>query len=152
MAEKIYISHPLTSQKIVEILDENPDLKTIKCPPSIYKRISPKYMDALSKLGIEVKPEHKKGRPKKYEESDQKTIQNMLKEGFNPQEIADTLQIPIKTVYYLKKTRLNRGRKRKYTDETEKKVKNLYKRGTSAQDISERLKIPLRTVYSLIKR
>lgn len=152
MGNEIYINQPLTAHKIMDILDKNPDLKIIKCPPSIYQRISPKYLDALSKLGIEVQTVQKRGRPKKYGENDQQTIQNMIKEGCSPQEISDTLNIPLKTVYYFNKKPLPKGRKRKYSSETEEKIKSLHKNGLPAKKISEELNIPLRSVYDLIKR
>lgn len=136
----------------MELLDKYPQLKKIKCPSSLYLRTSKKYLNALSDLGIEVEPVIKRGRPKKYGEKEGKIIQKMLKEGKSPKEIADKLEIPLKTVYYLKDTKLKRGRKPKYSKETEDEVKKLHKNGLSAKDISEKLKIPLRTVYCLIKR
>lgn len=136
----------------MELLDKYPQLKKIKCPSSLYLRTSKKYLDALSELGIEVEPVIKRGRPKKYGETEGKIIQKMLNEGKSPKEIAEKLEIPLKTVYYLKDTKLKRGRKPKYSKETEDEVKKLHKNGLSAKDISEKLKIPLRTVYCLIKR
>ncbi len=76
----------------------------------------------------------------------------MINKGKSPKEISEELQIPLKTVYYLKDTKLKRGRKPKYSKETEDEVKKLYSNGYSAKDISEKLKIPLRTVYCLLKR
>ena len=136
----------------MELLEKHPQLKRIKCPTSLYLRTSKKYLDALCKLGVEVEPVLKRGRPQKYGELEVKLIEKMLNQGLKPQEISEKLQLPIKTVYYLKETPLKRGRNRKYTVETEKEVKNLYNEGLSAKEISEKLKIPLRTVYSMIKR
>lgn len=136
----------------MELLEENPQLKRIKCPSSLYLRTSRKYLDALSKLGVEVEPVLKQGRPKKYGDLEVKLIEKMLKQGSSPQEISEKLKLPIKTVYYLKESPLKKGRKRKYGPGTEKKVKMLYKNGSSAKEISEKLNLPLRTVYSLIKR
>jgi hypothetical protein len=109
-------------------------------------------LDVLSKLGVEVEPVVKSGRPKKYGELEVKLIQKMLKDGSNPGEISEKLNLPIKTVYYLKETPLRRGRKPKYTPETEEKVKRLYDEGLRVKKISEKLGIPLRTVYSIIKK
>jgi len=136
----------------MELLDQYPDLKKISCPPSLYSRISPKYIQALNELGVTVVPVEKKGRPKKYNEKDAENIRHLLKSGNTPKEIAETLNIPLKTVYYLKESPLKRGRKIKYDTLKVKKVKNLYKNGVPAKDISKDLKIPLRTVYSLLKR
>jgi len=150
--DEIYVNKPLSSQVIMELLDKYPQLRKIKCPSSLYLRTSKKYLDALSELGIEVEPVIKRGRPKKYGETEGKIIQKMLNEGKSPKEIAEKLEIPLKTVYYLKDTKLKRGRKPKYSKETEDEVKKLHKNGLSVKDISEKLKIPLRTVYCLLKR
>lgn len=152
MDDEIYVNKPLSSQVIMELLDKYPNLKKIKVPSSLYPRTSKKYLDALSELGIEVEPIIKRGRPKKYGDTEAKLIQKMLEEGSTPKEISDRLQIPLKTVYYLKDIKLKRGRKPKYSKETEEEVKRLHKEGFSAKDISEKLDIPLRTVYCLIKR
>ncbi len=76
----------------------------------------------------------------------------MIDEGVSPKDISDELEIPLKTVYYLKGTKLKRGRKPKYSKETEEEIKRLRDEGLRAKDISEKLSIPLRTVYCLIKR
>jgi len=136
----------------MELLDKYPNLKRIKCPSSLYFRTSKKYLDALSELGIEVEPVIKRGRPKKYSDTEAKLIEKMLNEEVSPKDIADKLQIPLKTVYYLKNTKLKRGRKPKYSKETEEEVKRLHSEGFSTKDISKRLEIPLRTVYCLLKR
>ena len=75
-----------------------------------------------------------------------------LDNGESPKDIAKKLNLPVKTVYYLKNSSLKRGRKVKYTPEKAKEVKRLYGKGIPAKKISENLKIPLRTVYLLIKR
>jgi hypothetical protein len=62
------------------------------------------------------------------------------------------MNIPLKTVYYLKDTKLKRGRKPKYSKETENEVKKLHDDGFSAKEISDKMNIPLRTVYCLVKR
>lgn len=148
----LYVNEQLSSRKIMEVLDSNPDLEKITCPVSIYSRISKKYMDALSELGIVVEPVRRRGRPKKYSSNDATKIQNMLDGGESPKEISKKMNLPVKTVYYLKNSSLKRGRKVKYTSEKAKEVKKLYCKGIPAKKISENLKIPLRTVYFLIKR
>lgn len=152
MKDEIYVNKPLSFSRIMELLDQYPDLKKINCPPSLYSRISPKYIQALNELGVVVVPVEKKGRPKKYNENDAENIRHLLKSGNTPKEIGETLNIPLKTVYYLKESPLKRGRKMKYDKLKVKKVKALYKNGVPAKDISSDLKIPLRTVYSLLKR
>lgn len=152
MDHEIYVNQPLTSHKIMEILEENPEIEKITCPPSIYKRITPRYIEALSKLGVKVEPVTKKGRPKKYGEKDQENINNMLKQGHTPQEISVNLKIPLKTVYYFIKSPLKRGRKPKYSFKTEQKVKFMHDEGYSVKEISEILNIPLRSVYNLLNK
>ena len=152
VANEIYVNKPLSFSRIMELLDQYPDLKKISCPPSLYSRISPKYLEALNELGVTVVSVEKKGRPKKYNENDTQRIQHLIKTGTSPREISETIGIPLKTVYYLKDSPLKRGRKMKYNTQKVKKVKNLYTDGVPAKDISRDLKIPLRTVYSLLKR
>jgi hypothetical protein len=136
----------------MEILEENPEIEKITCPPSIYKRITPRYIEALSKLGVKVEPVTKRGRPKKYGKKDQENINNMLKQGYTPQEISVILKIPLKTVYYFIESPLKRGRKPKYSFETEQKIKSMHDKGHSVKEISKNLKIPIRSVYSLLKK
>jgi hypothetical protein len=150
--QEIYVKKALSSHVIMEILDKYPDLKKIKTPKSLYSRTSKKYLKALRELGIEVEPVIKRGRPKKYGANEVKEIHDMLDDGFNPKEIAEKLNMPLKTVYYLKDVKLKRGRKPKYSKETSMMIKNLHDDGISAKEISGKLDIPLRTVYFLIKQ
>lgn len=136
----------------MEILEANPDLKKITCPPSIYARISPKYLQALNELGVTVVSVEKKGRPKKYNKEKVEKIQYLLKSGQSPKEISESLQIPLKTVYYLKDSPLKRGRKVKYSPQKVQEIKKLYNNGIPAREIATRMGIPIRTVYSLLKR
>jgi len=152
LVEEVYVNEQLSSRKIMELLDSNPDLEKITCPRSIYNRISKKYMGALKELGIEVEPVKRTGRPKKYSSNDATRIQTMLDMGVSPKEISNKLNFPLKTVYYLKNSSLKRGRKAIYSKEKTREVKKLYSKGIPAKIISENLKIPLRTVYLLIKR
>lgn len=151
MGNEIYVSEQLSSRKIMELLDKYPDLEKIRCPQSLYLRISKKYLEALSELGIEVEPVIRIGRPKKYTEEPE-AIQKLLDDGKSPKEISEILKIPLKTVYYLKNSKLKRGRKSKYPPETEEKVKKLYENGVPTREISQKLEIPLRTVYYFLKR
>lgn len=135
----------------MEILEKYPDLEKISCPQSLYLRIPKKYLEALMELGIEVEPVKRMGRPKKYIEEPKK-VQELLDKGKTPDEISEILNIPVKTVYYLKTSKLKRGRRSNYPPGTDLKVKKLYKKGVPARDISKKLRIPLRTVYYFIKR
>ncbi len=149
----IHVNEPLTSRKIMELLETYPDLKKITCPVSLYNRTSPKYIDVLNELGIVVESKAGKGRPKKYSDKDAFLIKKMLNEGKTPKEISQEMKIPIKSVYYLNKDlNLKRGRKSKYSKNMHIKVKDLAKKGVSRKVISKKLDIPLRTVYYILKK
>jgi len=153
----IHVSSQLSSKKIVELMDEFPDLKKITCPPSLYKRISKKYLEVLEEIGIEIEIKHNWGSKKKYKDEKKEKVRDLIKEGKTPSQIAEKLNLPVKTIYYLKDTNksekipLKIGKKSKYTDATITKIKNLYKSGISPKKISNQEKIPLRTVYYIIK-
>lgn len=152
-SEKVYVNQPLTSRKIMALLDQNPDLKEISCPTSIYLRTSSKYLEALEELGINVKSVERRGQPKKYSQKDRVLVNKLLKEGKTPKQISGQMGIPLKSVYYLKKDlKLKKGRKSKYNEKTHITIKKMAKQGVSAKEISLRLKIPLRTVYHILKR
>ena len=151
--EKVHINQPLTSRKIMEVLEKYPDLKKITCPVSLYKRTSPKYLDALKELGIEVEPVAYKGRPHKYDEKEIFEIKSLLKDGKTPKEISEKMKIPLKSVYYLNKDlKLKKGRKSKYAKGKHIKVREMAKKGLPRKQISEKLHIPLRTVYYILKK
>jgi hypothetical protein len=151
--EKVHINQPLTSRKIMEVLEKYPDLKKITCPVSLYKRTSPKYLDALNELGIEVEPLASRGRPNKYDEKKIFEIKTLLKDGKSPKEISKQMKIPLKSVYYLNKdSQLKKGRKSKYAKGIHTKVREMAKNGVPRKQISERLHIPLRTVYYILKK
>ncbi|MCL2156723.1 MAG: helix-turn-helix domain-containing protein [Methanobrevibacter sp.] len=157
LIEEVHISTALSSKKIVELIDEYPNLKIVTCPMSIYKRISKKYLEVLEKLGISVKIRYNWGKPVKYTENDRKNVVNLIKEGIFPEDIAKKLNISVQAVYYLKnkkkdeKTRLKRGKRKKYSVDIREKVKKLANEGVPVKKISKNENIPLRTVYDLIK-
>jgi len=152
MVEEIYVSQPLTIQRIMELLEQHPDLVQIKCPPSLYARTSSRYLGALENLGVVVEPEKRRGRPAKYGDEEVKKIDELLSQGKTPREIARLTGIPLKSVYPLIQKNLSPGRPRKYDAETVDRVKKLRKSGKSAREISEQLLIPLRSVYFLLNR
>ncbi|MEG3224272.1 MAG: resolvase [Methanobacteriales archaeon Met13] len=151
MVGEIYISEPLTIQSIMDLLERYPHLERITCPPSLYARTSPKYLDALKNLGVEVKPEQRTGRPPKYTQKEISQVNQMLSQGNTPQQIAQKTSIPLKSIYNLIEKPL-KPRGKKYGPETIKKVKELYKQGITPREISDELEIPLRSVYFLIKK
>ncbi|MDR0900394.1 MAG: resolvase [Methanobrevibacter sp.] len=153
---KIHINETLSSKKIMELIDSYPNLKEITCPPSIYGRISKKYLEALKELGIEIKKEYGWNTEKKYKDTDKNKVLDLIKKGYTPSEIANILNFSIKTVYYLKdrdeneRIILKKGKKSKYDNETRNKIKLLAKEGISPKKIAEQENIPLRTIYYII--
>ena len=153
----VHISSQLSSKMIVELIDENPNLNKITCPPSIYKRTSNKYLEVLKDLGIDVEIKYDWGANKKYGTKKREEVIKLIKEGESPSQVAEKLNLPIKTIYYLKnsynqdKIQLKRGKKSKYSAALITKVKNLAKSGVSPKKISKQESIPLRTVYYMIK-
>lgn len=51
----IHITQVLSSSRIMDLMDEYPNLCEITCSPSVYDRTSKNYIDALEQLDIEVK-------------------------------------------------------------------------------------------------
>lgn len=152
-AEDIYVNQLLTSRKIMDLLDQYPNLKRIRCPHSLYNRTSPKYLEVLKELGVEVKPIKKRGRPRKYSDEQRNLVTKLLKEGKSPQQISGQINIPLKTVYYLKKgIELKKGRKYKHNQKIRIEIKNMASKGYTAKEISQKFKVPLRTVYYILKK
>ncbi|USG99568.1 DUF1699 family protein [Thermococcus argininiproducens] len=101
-ATEVYINLRPTKIILVKILEKAPNVKVIKCPPSLYPKVSKKIVKALSQMGIELVPaNHSRGRPKKYDVSTLKLIEELIKKGKTPKEISEELGIPLRTVYYI---------------------------------------------------
>jgi len=153
----VHISSQLSSKMIVNLMDEYPNLKKITCPPSIYKRISNKYLEVLKELEIEVEVKHNWKTKRKYSDEKKEEIVNLIKNGQTPSEVAEYLNLPLKTIYYMKnsydkeKIKLKRGKKNKYNDAIRTRIKNLAKSGVPVKKIAKKENIPLRTVYYIIK-
>jgi hypothetical protein len=150
LLEEVYIKESLSSRKIIDILENNPDLNKIKCPNSLYLRMSKKYLKVLNDLEIEIEPLYNSGRPKKYKQSDIKEINKLINKGIAPKEIAERLNISVKSVYYLKDKPIKRGRKQKYATEVKANIRESFNSGISAKELSHINDIPLRTIYSII--
>ena len=144
----VHVTKILSSSYIVELIEKYPNLKQITCSPSIYDRTSKKYIDALSKLDIDVVKKYQWGSKSKTNGAEFKVLK-LFNKGFKPKEIAQKLDITLNRVYYL----LNKtntkfdNRQRKYNHNS---VKNLYKEGLSVKEISEKLNIPIRSVYYIL--
>lgn len=146
----IHITKALSSSMIVELIDKYPNLEEITCSPSVYKRTSKTYIDALSQLDIEVNQKYKWGAKSKSNDIEF-YIQKLSNEGLTARQISQKLDISLNRVYYLlrkSKTDFD-NRKRKYNHA---EIKQLKKDGLSAKEISEKLDIPLRSVYYILNK
>ena len=146
----IHITKALSSSMIVELIDEYPNLEEITCSPSVYNRTSSKYIDALTKMGVEVKKKYEWG-AKSRSDNLELYILKLSDEGMSAREISNRLEIPLNRVYYLlrkgKASFNNRQRKHDHDD-----VKRLKAEGLKPKEISEKLDIPLRTVYYILNK
>lgn len=107
--EELYISLRPTKEIVDELLKQNPSVKKIFCPPSLYLQVSKKVFKTLEGVELELRPGgFKAGRPKKYTSD---TITQMVNERSNgkpARKIAEDYSIPLRTVYYHLKNGNNR--------------------------------------------
>lgn len=146
----IHVTKPLTSVLIVELFEEYPNLEEITCSPSVYKRTSKRYLDALKHMEIEVKERYNWGAKSKTQGAEFKVLK-LSNKGLKPKEIAEKLDISLNRVYYLlkKSKAIFDNRKRKHNHGTVKRLKN---EGLSAKEIALELDIPLRSVYYILNK
>ena len=148
--EVIHASQALSSSMIIDLFENNPNLKKITMPPSVYDRTSTKYLNALKKLDIEVEKKYNWGSKSKTNGLEYNVLQ-LSNEGQSPKQIAQQLNISANRVYYL----LNKAgatfdnRKRKHNHD---KVNILKEQGFSAKEISDQLNIPLSSVYYILSK
>ena len=144
----VHVSKTLTSASIVDLLERYPNLVEITCPPSVYKRTSKKYIDALEHLNIKVKKKYNWGAKPKSDRMEFKVFK-LSSQGLKPKEIAQKLGITLNRVYYLLNISEakfdNRIRKHNHRE-----IKRLKKEGLSAKEIADKLDIPLRSVYYIL--
>lgn len=153
--KEIHITDPLTSRKIMELMDEYPNLNKITICPSLFNRIPKTYLDALNKLEINVETKYNWDAKSKYS-IEKNRISSLAKDGKTPKEISKNLQIPLSRVYYLlSKNKENikfNNYRRKYDLNKRKLVKSMKNEGVSPKEISSKLNIPIRTVYYILNR
>lgn len=146
----VHITKPLTTARIVELLDEYPNLKVITCSPSVYKRTSDKYIEVLNRINIEVRKQYNWGAKSKSQGAEFKVLK-LSNKGLKPKEIAEKLDISLNRVYYL----LNKSkasfdnRNRKHNHGAVKRLKN---EGLSPKQIALELDIPIRSVYYILNK
>ncbi|ASJ00736.1 DUF1699 family protein [Thermococcus gorgonarius] len=101
---EVYINLRPTKEIVVHILERAPNVRRISCPPSLYPKVSKRIINALSQLGVELVPESfPRGRPKKYDEETLRKVVEMIESGKGAKEVSESLNIPLRTVYYIVK-------------------------------------------------
>jgi hypothetical protein len=144
----VHITKVLSSSMIVELIEKYPNLEVITCSPSVYKRTSSRYIDALSQLDIEVVKKYDWGAKSKTNGMEFEVLR-LSDEGFTAREISLKLDIKLDRVYYLlKKSKANFDNRKRKHDHDE--VKRLKDDGLTPKEISEKLGVPLRTVYYIL--
>ena len=155
-AREVHISEQLTSSRIIRLMNTYPSLKKITCPPSLYKRISPKYLAALDELNIIVEVKYNYGQKAKYTDDDVNQVVDLLKNGKSPKEVAKELDIPLEKVHYLKSRypeyfKLN-NHKKKYGKDTRLRIRQMRENGLKPKEIAEKENIPIRSIYYILNK
>ena len=97
----VYINARPSIDIVSLIISKAPNVKEILCPPSLLKQTSSKVQKFLQSAGIRLS--HKDirvGRPKKYADDTVQTILAKKSTGMSVKDIANEMQIPLRTVYY----------------------------------------------------
>ena len=151
----VHITENLSSAKIIELIEEYPNLNTITCCPSIFKRISKSYIEALDNLDIVVEKKYNWGNKSIYSYQEDSVLE-LAKDGFKASEIAEKLNIPLSRVYALVRKSNDKFKfnsyQRKHDDNQRELVRSLKNQGKSAKSISSQLDIPLRSVYYILNK
>ncbi|WP_040682014.1 hypothetical protein [Methanobrevibacter boviskoreani] len=152
---KIHITEALSSKKIMELINENPELKLITCSKSLYDRIPEKYLNALEQLDINVEIEYKQGAKPKFSKELIDNVIELKNNGYKAAEISDEVNIKTKQVYYIIEKYSDiklKGYKSKYPDELKEKIRQMKKDGLKVQNISEETGIPIRSIYYILNK
>lgn len=148
----IHITKVLSTSFIMDLMDEYPNLSEITCSPSIYDRISKKYIEVLEEIGIEVNKKYNWGNKSKITD-DEIQVLNLAKKGLKASEISEKLKLTTNRVYYLLRKNKNNVKfdnyKRKYNHD---EIRSLSKEGLTASEISEKLDVPIRSVYYILNK
>ena len=146
----VHVTKPLTYLIIMDLLEEYPNLAEITCAPSVYKRTSKKYIDALKGVDIEVKEKYNNG-AKSQTDGEEFRVLELSNQGLNPKEIAEKLGISLNRAYYLLRicdVKPDNIKRKHNHDE----VKSLKSEGLSAKEIADKLNIPIRSVYYILNK
>ncbi len=96
--KEVHFGKRPTQKLISNILTKFPNLEKITVPPSLYKGMSKRLLNALEKLCIKVEIEDRR---EKYSEDIIREIRKELRNGAKAKDIAEKYNIPLRTVYYL---------------------------------------------------
>ncbi len=100
--KSIYISVRPTVEILFLLANEFPRLKTIYCPPGKYKELSKAVLKIANIAGLSILPLNKgKGRTQKYSKETIHKIKILLDQGKSVSEIAEIMNIPIRTIYHI---------------------------------------------------
>ncbi|NPA86384.1 MAG: helix-turn-helix domain-containing protein [Candidatus Diapherotrites archaeon] len=100
--EEIYVARRISKGLATTLLSLFPNLKRIHAPRSVIELSSPKVLEALRRVGVEiVETGRRPGRPPKYDEETLKLIVEKYKSGEAVSEISRSTGIPIRTVYHI---------------------------------------------------
>lgn len=146
----IHITKVPSSSMIVELIENYPNLAQITCSPSVYKRTSKTYIDALAQLDIEVVVKYNWGAKSKTNGAEFEVLK-LSDEGLSAREISEKLDLPLNRVYYLlKKSNADFDNRKRKHDHSE--IRRLSDEGLKAKEISEKLDMPIRTVYYILNK
>lgn len=148
----VHITKGLTSETILDLIEEYPNLEEITCAPSIFNRVSKDYIDALSQLDIKVSVKYNWGAKSKNPVLE-KEVLDLAKEGLNAKQIADSLDISLNKVYYLLRKNKDGVKFDNYSRKHDHdEVKSLKEEGLKPKDIALKLNMPLRSVYYILNK
>ena len=148
----IHTTEVLTTTVIMDLIDKYPNLEEITCSPSIYKRTSDNYIDALNQLDITVTKKYNWG-AKSKSNGEEFVVLGMVQEGYTAREISEKLDISLNRVYYLLRKNKSDVKFDNYNRKHDhREVLNLKKEGLSPREISQKLDISLRSVYYILNK
>lgn len=99
--KELYINARPSMDIVMSIFERAPNLELLACPPSLLKQTSTRVFKTLDQRGVKIKHhEVGVGRPKKYEDSIIQRIREYRNTGVPVKDIAEKMNIPLRTVYY----------------------------------------------------
>jgi hypothetical protein len=97
----VYLSIRPSIDVVVALLENDPTIEIILCPPSLYDLTSERVKHALKKVGISLeKGSFTVGRPRKYTKREIEEMVGLYNAGMPVVTIAEELGIPRRTIYY----------------------------------------------------